>query len=69
MTLPKRTLEEADPNVSRTPTHPKFLKKTNDGKENEDATEWYASLQTEELREICRVRGHHIAGNRVQLIE
>jgi hypothetical protein len=69
MTLSKRTLEEADPNVDRTPTDPKFLKKTNDGKENEDATEWYASLQTDELRELCRVRGTYCGGGRVQLIE
>jgi hypothetical protein len=69
MTLPKRTLLEADPNAPRAPTQAKYLKKTNDGKENEEIIEWYATLQTEELRELCRVRGKHVGGNRLQLIE
>lgn len=54
---------------SSAPTQSKFLKKTNDGKENEEILEWYATLGTEDLRELCKIRGRLHGGNRVQLIE
>ncbi|QDS76033.1 hypothetical protein FKW77_005214 [Venturia effusa] len=69
MTLPKRTLLEADPNAPRAPSQAKYLKRTNDGKENEEIVEWYTTLGTEDLRELCKVRGRLYGGNRVQLIE
>ena len=56
-TRSKRTLEEADPNATASKPDPKALKKANDGKENEAANDWYASLPTSELQDLCRSRG------------
>lgn len=68
--LSKRTLEEADPNSEVQPTSTKYLKKTNDGEENEEATEWYASLTHDDLKKLCTARGTRtIGGSRLQLIE
>ena len=67
--LPKRILEEADPNASPRPSKRQYLKKTDDGKENLAANKWYEELHKEDLRELCLRRKKIACGSKFELIE
>lgn len=65
---PKRALSETTINQTKQP-NAKATKRSVDEKENQDATEYYASLTFPELHDLCRDRQLLYGGTKIELIE